>query len=231
MGILSGRNKQSISGDTSSSSNVDTKNTESTPQPPRLARRSLQRHSHIKSGRTIGAKRERLETAHERAIARQKTKRRNYLRIISVTIIFVFLIGVLVALSRIFFGPHSADTNQKIDIATSDQQPLPTIEIIDEVTSNQPTSITDRMRGYIGLVEADLRDLGLTPARAVLPAGSIREVDLYLDGMTGFIKFTIDRDSAVSAEDAERLLRYLSSIGVTEFTYIDVRLPGKAYWK
>ena len=47
----------------------------------------------------------------------------------------------------------------------------------------------------------------------------------------GYVKFTLDRDSAVSVEDADRMYRYLSGAGIAEYTYIDVRLPGKAYWK
>ena len=42
---------------------------------------------------------------------------------------------------------------------------------------------------------------------------------------------TIDRDSAISVEDADRMLRYLSGEGISDFTYIDVRIDGKAYWK
>ena len=41
----------------------------------------------------------------------------------------------------------------------------------------------------------------------------------------------MDRDTAVSAEDAFRMVRYLENQGITEYQYIDVRLPGKAYWK
>ena len=43
--------------------------------PPTLARRSANRHSTIKAGRTIGEQREKLETANERELARQKDKR------------------------------------------------------------------------------------------------------------------------------------------------------------
>ena len=43
---------------------------------------------------------------------------------------------------------------------------------------------------------------------------------------------TIDRGTAVSVEDADRMLRYLKTIGQIEnYTYIDVRIEGKAYWK
>ena len=48
-----------------------------TPAQPQIARRSMNRKSTIKSGRTIGEKREHLETANERAAARKKDKRKN----------------------------------------------------------------------------------------------------------------------------------------------------------
>ena len=66
---------------------------------------------------------------------------------------------------------------------------------------------------------------------AIIPSGSIREIDFYLDGYSGYIKTIIDRGAGVSVEDADRMIRYLSEIGVGEFTYIDVRIEGKAYWK
>ena len=104
----------------------------------------------------------------------------------------------------------------------------PTIEIINE---NTTSGITNRMSEYIGQLEADLRDLSIAPVKAVVPAGAIREVDIYLDGYTGFIKTTIDRGSGVTAEDTERMLRYLGQQGIGDFQYIDVRIDGKAYWK
>ena len=91
--------------------------------------------------------------------------------------------------------------------------------------------ITARMLNYIGRAERDFRDLGYSPTKVVFPINSIREINFYLEGHPGFIKMTIDRDSAVSAEDANRMIRYLSEQGITEYSYIDVRLEGKAYWK
>lgn len=87
------------------------------------------------------------------------------------------------------------------------------------------------MKAYIARAEQDFRDLGYTPVKAVIPTGSVREIDFYLENYSGFIKTTVDRDTAVSVEDADRMLRYLAGQGTTEFTYIDVRLSGKAYWK
>lgn len=196
-----------------------------TSKPPKLARRRENRHSTIKSGRTIGEKRERLETKNERNAARKKDKQKKVLRVFFTVFGFVVLIVILVGLSSLFFN-HEADVAPEESTENSN----PTIEIADE-DSTSGSQITTRMNTYIARAEKDFRDLGYTPTKAIIPSGSIREVDLRLDGYTGFIKMTIDRGSAVSAEDADRMIRYLSGMGVSDFSYIDVRIDGKAYWK
>lgn len=190
---------------------------------PRLARRALNRKSNIKIGRAIAEKRERLETASERAALHRKGKRQKILRVLFVTIGFAAVFG-LVFLLIVSFSGREPETTETTTVAYK-----PTIDVIDESLSGQ--KISERMREYIGQAEADFRDLGYTPLRAVIPAGSIREVDFYLSGWSGRIKMTIDRDTAVSVEDADRMLRYLTGISVGDFEYIDVRVEGKGYWK
>lgn len=180
-------------------------------------------------GRTIGEKRERLETKNERAAARKKDKQKNARRIIFVTLGFVVLIIILIVLAVNFFGANSDEP-----IAPSEDANItyePTIEIIDEDASATGGKITGRMSQYIGQAESDFKELGYTPIKAVLPTGAIREVDFYLEGYNGFIKLIIDRPTAVSVEDADRMLRYLAGQGITEFQYIDVRVEGKAFWQ
>ena len=63
---------------------------------PKLARRHANKHSKIKSGRTIGERRERLETANERLAARAKVKKRQNLRIIITVISFLVIIGAII---------------------------------------------------------------------------------------------------------------------------------------
>ena len=107
----------------------------------------------------------------------------------------------------------------------------PTIEVIDEAMGGDASKITSKMREYIGQAESDFRDLGYQPVKAVIPVGAIREVDFYLEGWTGKIKLVVDRETGVSVEDADRMIRYLTGIGVYDFEYIDVRVEGKGYWK
>lgn len=193
---------------------------------PKLVRRRENRNSTMKSGRTIGERREKIETANERMIARQKDKRKNHFRIFFVSVGFLVMAIVLAGIYFVLFEKKEA---QPIKIETEIYEP--TIDIIDENATADSNGITSRMKDYIGQAESDFRTLGYQPVKATVPSGSIREVDFYLDGYNGYIKMIIDRGTAVSVEDADRMLRYLVGQGITDFSYIDVRIPGKAYWK
>jgi hypothetical protein len=194
---------------------------------PKLARRRLNKHSKIKSGRTIASAREHLETKNERMEARKKVKKRQTFRIGFTVALFVIVSGVVVFLVVLFLKNRAENEVETAPTAVVKTY-KPTIEILNENTNS---GITTRMSEYIGQLEADLRDQGITPVKAVVPATTVREVDFYIDGYNGFIKTTIDRGSGVTAEDTERMLRYLKEQGISDFTYIDVRIDGKAYWK
>lgn len=195
---------------------------------PKLARRRANRHSTIKSGRTIGERREHLETANERLAARKKVKKRQNLRVVF-TVVGFLAVMIVVIFFVIYFLKQKETNEVETAPTTVVKSYTPTIEIADENIG--AGSITTRMSEYIGQLENDLRDFGINPKKAVIPSGSIREVDFYLDGYTGFIKTTIDRGTGVTAEDTERMLRYLRERGINDFSYIDVRIDGKAYWK
>lgn len=199
--------------------------------PPKLARRNLNHRSTMKSGRTIGEKRERLETASERSAAHKKMKSKKRLRIIFTTLGFIVAIIVVFWLFSAASGGNGEGEPSTISVITIPY--TPTIEIVDEDTPTSASSehLTSRMREYIGQIEADLREFGIIPVKAVIPTGSIREVDIYLEGHNGFVKTIIDRGAGVSAEDVDRMLRYLAENGINDFQYIDVRIDGKAYWK
>lgn len=183
----------------------------------------------MRSGQTIGEQRERLETASERTAIHKKAKRRKTLRLV-ITIVFFVTAVCLGAWGISSFSAKRATVPDTIS-ETIVMPYAPTIEIIDEDASLSGGHLTSRMKEYIGQAESDLREYGLTPVKAIIPSGTIREVHFYLDGYTGFIKMTIDRGAGISAEDTNRMLHYLSSIGITDFEYIDVRIDGKAYWK
>ena len=198
------------------------------PTPPKLVKRRENRKSSFKLGRTIGEKREKLETANERQAARKKDKKKKALRVIATILGFLILIAILIVLFKNITNGNNDEPITPEEDTSIDYEP--TIEIIDTADSSNK-HITTRMKRYIGRAEKDFRDLGYQPIKAVIPTNSIREVDFYLEEKTGYIKLTIDRDSAISVEDADRMLRYLIERGIESFEYIDVRIDGKAYYK
>ena len=182
----------------------------------------------MRSGRTIGEKREKLETASERTATHKRLKRQQFSRI-ATTIVGFALVGGLLVYLGIFFtsgvGEESSIT------ATTVVAYRPTIPVIDEASSTTSGQISSRMSEYIGMMESDLRELGIVPVKAVIPVDAIREVDFYIEGHNGYLKTILDRGTGVTAEDADRMLRYLAGQGIAEFQYIDVRIDNKAYWK
>jgi hypothetical protein len=202
-----------------------------TPEPPRPARRGANRRSVLKTGRTLSAKREHLETSQERIATHQKIKRKERRRLIITTAGFLIVTSIVIWVGVLLSQANTPDnTNEPTDTPTQTVIYKPTIEIVDE-DAGDGNAITGRISQYVGQAEIDFRDYGLVPVKAVIPNGAIREVDFYLEGHPGYIKTTLDRDTAVSAEDASRMVRYLEEQGIGEYQYIDVRLEGRAYWK
>ena len=188
------------------------------------------RHAKVLVGRTIGERREKLETKNERMAARKKDKQKYFIRVISASVGFLILLIILIALISFFLSQGTEPPSAPIvpePVITAE----PTIEIIDASTSSVSKNITSRMKNYIGLMELDFQSYGYRAIKATLPVGSIREVDFTLDGYNGYIKTSIDRGAGVTAEDADRMLRYLAEQGIGEFEYIDVRIDGRAFWK
>lgn len=198
------------------------------PKPPKLASRRSNRKSSLKLGRTIAAERERLETSSERMAARKKGKKKKAIRFFITIAVFVVFFGFAAYLIISMINKDAELSEQETELETVFN---PTIEILDMDAVLTGKAMTVRMRNYIGQAEVDFKDLKYQPVKAVIPSGSIREVDFYLEGYNGYIKTTIDRGTGVTVEDADRMLRYLSGIGVEDFEYIDVRVDGKGYWK
>ena len=112
----------------------------------------------------------------------------------------------------------------------------PSVEVIDERTGkvfdgSEERKLSAKMKEYIANLEEEMVAQGRKVTRARIPADKIREVDVEVEGFTGVIKVSTDRNPAVSAEDAARMLKYLEGQGISEVTYVDVRVERKGYWK
>ena len=97
--------------------------------------------------------------------------------------------------------------------------------------STSSTIASSSMIRYIGQLIAVLKNNGTgTVTKVVLPAGMIRELDIYLQGRAYRVKVQLDRDVASQAADVKAALTYIDSHGGAA-EYVDVRVAGKAFYK
>ena len=109
---------------------MDSKGGEENPAPeaPKLARRKANKHSVWRSGRTIGERREKMETASERAAAHKKNEKRRKTRLVFT------ILGFALAFMAVVWGFFFFVSNQPPeDYSPVIEVPIaPTIEVVDE---------------------------------------------------------------------------------------------------
>lgn len=113
---------------------------------------------------------------------------------------------------------------------------VPTLTIVDANTINSSGTSTSslvashRFLGFVGQIVGDMARNGLTVTQATIPLLTTRQLEVTVNGIPYVIKLTVDRSAGEQVEDALRVINYQRSHGVA-MTYIDVRVPGKAYYK
>ncbi|MBQ6394613.1 hypothetical protein IJH97_02590 [Candidatus Saccharibacteria bacterium] len=176
----------------------------------------------MKLGRTIVAEREKTLSESERMLARKKAKsKKTFMTMISVLILSAVVILLVVTIYNVIVK------NRDVAAPVEQDKYMPTVRIED---GGGTSYVTEKMKEYVGRVERDFQSYGRKVVRAVIPAGKTREIDIYLDGRDEYYKLSIDRGSAVSAEDAVRMIKYLDERDIHP-EYVDVRVEGKAYYK
>ena len=109
----------------------------------------------------------------------------------------------------------------------------PKVQIVDEsgISPEQGTAVAGtRLLGFLGRVVAQAEGRGYTVIRAVLPANTTRQLDIFVEGSAVRTKLSIDRGAGEQIEDADRVLKHLAGQGITP-EYIDVRVSGRAAYK
>jgi cell division septal protein FtsQ len=109
----------------------------------------------------------------------------------------------------------------------------PSVQVIDngDVTYEEGTTVTStRFLGFIGKIVSLSKGRGYMVTQANLPLGTTREVDIRLDGITTYIKLSIDRGAGEQVEDMDRSLKYLRSKGLSP-SYLDVRVESRAFYQ
>lgn len=173
----------------------------------------------VRVGRTIAGEWERQESESERLLARKKVKQKKIFKVVSLIVILAAVAGIIVMEVSVWMSNRAREEAEAVVLK-------PTIEIIDESGSG----VTSRMRDFVVQIERDFADIGMSANRAVVPAGKMREIHIFLNGYDYYVKLNIDRGTAVSAEDTKRMVAYITEHDIHP-EYIDVRVKGKGYYK
>lgn len=184
-------------------------------------RRRNQSDETYRVGRTFaGDARKTLEEKKARVADR---KRRNFKNIATV-VLSVALIIVIVVVVINYVSNVIAEREEVI----APPEPLePTVTIIDE---NAGENVSRRVKDFVAYLEEDVALYNLKIDHVVLPLQKAREVDVFIEGRGEFYKMSLDRGSAVQAEDLSRMMQYLDQRELHP-TYVDLRVEGKAYYK
>ncbi len=177
----------------------------------------------MKRGRTVAGEREKAVSDSERKRVRKAAKNRK----IRGVILVLLACGLIAYLAVVGVKSWLSEYDNSIDGPQQDNYDLGDIVVVNENGGD----VTNRIKKYVWQISGDLSDLGYNLEKVVLPVGMFREVDLYIKDFSGYIKTNSDRDTAVTAEDIDRMIKYFAEEEIEEITYLDVRISGKAYYK
>lgn len=130
-------------------------------------------------------------------------------------------------------GTDTSFVDAKGVVFTRNYYSMPNIVIEDAsgVNVGGGVATSAKFLSFVGktVVEIEMNP-GLKVARVVIPHGSARYVEFYLDGRNYPFKAQITRDAYAQAHDIAVMTRYIDSRGLQP-QYVDCRVEGKAYWK
>ena len=162
----------------------------------------------------------------ERKVKLERIKQQRRQRIKNIaSVVGVLLIIVMLA---IVVGKYVSDVVEERAAQQVVEAPRePSVTIIDE---NAGENLSQRAKEFIVRLEDDVRDYGYEVDHVVLPLQKAREIHVYLKERIEYYKMTIDRGSALQAEDLARMAKYLDENEIKP-GYVDVRVEGKAFYK
>lgn len=189
---------------------------------PLPTRRQKRQNESYRIGRTIAGEAfsDERKAKLERLKERKKAKRKN-VGIVLAVLLLLALVGIVIGH---YVSDIIAENNAK---KVAPEILEPTVDIADE---NANTEISKRVKEFVARLEDDARIEGYPVDHVILPLNKVREIHVYIKDRNEYYKMTIDRSSAVQAEDMGRMIRYLDKKKV-KATYVDLRVEGKAYYK
>lgn len=183
--------------------------------------RGQNKTSRMKRGQTIVAEREHIESDSERLREQKKLHRKRRNSVICAVLVLFVIAGLLYTTGDNLFHEYNSGNKD------GEEEYVLQAQIVDEDNRGQ---VSTRIKNYIIQLEQDFKDLGYTMTQVTLPAGMSRELYVDLANEEVYFKINIDRETAVTAEDVDRVLRYLKEHDLHP-QYADVRVAGRAYYK
>ena len=181
------------------------------------------RSNTFRVGRTMaGDAKKTLEAKRRRANDQRKRKIR-FSAVISAS--FLIVLGILFVTIRITMKQKAE--RELAELAAQSFVKEPTVPVIDE---NVGDNVSQRVKDFVYDLENDLVPYGLGIDHVSLPAQKARELRVFIIGRGEYYKMSLDRGSAVQAEDLSRMVKYLDERGIVP-EYVDLRVSGKAYYK
>ena len=194
------------------------------PEASRAQKRMLRKSRGFRIGQTMaGDARKTLEIKRKRA----KDRKKRQIKYVSVVSAFC-LIGIVIVVFAINFTLEQKAEREAYELMLSQMStPEPTVPVIDENAGN---NVSARVKEFVVNLESDLAAKDISIDRVVLPAQKAREIRVFIKERGEYYKMSLDRGSAVQAEDLARMRKYLEEKGI-EPGYVDLRVEGHAFYK
>ncbi len=182
------------------------------------------RSNNYRIGRTMAGDAKKALEAKRRRANDQRKRKIKMTAVISAT--------CLVALIALFSVIHiTMKQKAERELAEAEAAKVfvkePTVPVVDENVGN---NISQRVKDFVYDLENDLAQYNIGIDHVSLPLQKARELRVFIIGRSEYYKMSLDRGSAVQAEDLMRMMKYLDEEEV-EPEYVDLRVAGKAYYK
>lgn len=109
----------------------------------------------------------------------------------------------------------------------------PQVQVVDNSGASVPQGeavTSSRLLSFVGQIVSKAQARGLAIKEIEIPAGAIRKVVVHVKDISTKVYMTIDRGAGEQVEDMVDSLSYLKN-HTTTADYVDVRTPGKAFYK
>ena len=160
----------------------------------------------------------------EEKMARAADRKRRDVKNIATVVGIVLIVILIVVVVANYIGNIVAEREALITPAPALE---PSTTIIDE---NLGENVSRRVKDFVARLEDDVALYSMKIDHVVLPLQKAREIDIYMEGRAEYYKMSLDRSSAVQAEDMHRMTLYLDQKELHP-GYVDLRVEGKAYYK